>query len=157
VNFSTQDFSGMLYVAASPSVSTENLKKARGHRYTKLYMPPWSLNESIAAGDFLKVKIDVVEANYGYMNGIVRYLFEKDMAKEKVEESVKMVNPQALIDLVASSQTDKEKENAMVHALVLWEPKLKVNGEYDYRGDVRFELVSRFAEKKVAEKLSKMI
>jgi hypothetical protein len=155
MNFSTQDFSGMLYVAASPSVSTENLKKARGYRYTKLYMPPWSLNESIAAGDFLKFKIDVVEANYGYMNGIVRYLFEKDMAKEKVEESVKMVNPQALVDLVASSQTDKEKENAMVHALVLWKPKLKVNGAYDYRGKVRFELVSRFAEKKVAEKLSK--
>ncbi len=31
-----------------------------------------------------------------------------NMAKEKVEESVKMVNPQALIGLVASSQTDKE-------------------------------------------------
>jgi hypothetical protein len=87
-----------------------------------------------------------VEANNGYMNGIIRYLFEKDMAKEKVEESVEMVNPQTLVDLVASSQTDKVTENAMVHAQVLWEPKLKANGKYDYRGGVRFGLVSRFAE-----------
>jgi hypothetical protein len=43
----------------------------------------------------------------------------------------------------------------MVHSLVLWQPELKENGKYDHREMVRFELVSRYAEQKVAEKLSK--
>jgi hypothetical protein len=57
MDFSTEDFSGVIYVAASPSVSTENLKKALGHHYTKLYMPPWSLKESIAAGDYSESRV----------------------------------------------------------------------------------------------------
>ena len=32
---SIDDFSGMIYVAASPSVSTENLRKALGNHFTK--------------------------------------------------------------------------------------------------------------------------
>jgi len=155
MGFSIEDFSGMIYVAASPSVSTKNLRKALGNHYTKLYMPPWSLDEAIAAGGFLNER-DVVEENYAHMKGIARHLFEKDSAKKKVEEAVTEVNPQTIVNLVASNETDKATENTMVHSLVSWEPKVNENGKYDYRGDVRFELVSRFAEKKIAEKLSKV-
>ena len=83
-------------------------------------MPPWSLDEAIAAGYFLEVQSDVVKENYTHMNGIAHYLFGKDSAKKKVEDSVKSVNPQTIVHLVASNKTDKEKENAMVHLLVLW-------------------------------------
>jgi hypothetical protein len=46
MGFSIEDFVGVIFVAASPSVSTENLQKALGNNYTTLYMPPWSLDES---------------------------------------------------------------------------------------------------------------
>ena len=95
-----------------------------------------------------------MQANYENMNGIVRYVFGKDSAKQKVEDAVEIVNPHTIANLVASNTTDKQKENAMVDALVLWKPT-KVNLKFDYRRDVRFELVSRFVEKKVAEKLSR--
>jgi hypothetical protein len=141
MGFSIEEFDGVIVLAASPSVCTENLQKALGNNYTTLYMPPWSLDEAIVASDFLKVERDIVEENSSHMRGIARYLFEKDSARRKC----KTRRRKSMI----------EKESAMVHSLVLWQPELKENGKYDHREMVRFELVSRYAEQKVAEKLSK--
>jgi hypothetical protein len=146
-------FSGYFYVAASPSVSTRNLLGSLGDNFNRvltLYMPPWSLDEAIAAGGFLDVEEGVVEANYAHMNGIARHLFAQDRAKQNVEEAVEVLSPQALDGLVASGAND----NVLLHSLLLWKPA-KEDGNYNYETNARFELVSRFAEKKAAEKLAK--
>jgi hypothetical protein len=153
---SFQEFAGAIVVAASPSVSTQNLRKNLGNRYTTLYMPPWSLDEAFKAADFLDVSRDVVEENYAHMTGIVRYFFNADSARGKVNEAVLHVNPKSIIKMVQSNECDKRDEDFMVHSLVLWKPKVKENGSFDFRAAVSFDLVSRYAEKMVAEKLAKI-
>jgi hypothetical protein len=146
-------FIGTYFVAASPSVSTHLVKKGISHRCKTLYMPPWSLEEARAAADLLSVPRDVVNNNYAHMNGIVRYLFEKGMAQERVKSAVQIVSAQVLMQLVTSNQSSKEIENIMVHSLVLWKLQLKEDGTLNYREDVSYELVSRYAERLVAAKL----
>jgi hypothetical protein len=57
MGFSIEDFRGVIFVAASPSVSTRGLKKRVGNHYTTLYMPPWSLDEQSWRVNFLKSSV----------------------------------------------------------------------------------------------------
>jgi len=68
---------------------------------------------------------------------------------------VKSVEPRAITTLVATDSTDKQIERNMVHSRVLWNTDIKENGRHHVRGPVRYSLVSRFAERLVAEKLAK--
>lgn len=149
------DLSGLIVVAAPPSVSTKGLRKSLPGKYTIFHMPPWSKKEYSAAGALLNVDEAILEENFGYMNGIIRYAFLEHGARDKMEEAIRDVNPSSIARLVASNDTNKEIEKYMVHSLVLWDVKKKQDGTYDYRGDVSFSLVSRVVEQKVARKLMK--
>lgn len=151
-----QGFTGLLVIAASPSVTTEGLRQmlAANRAWAVLSMPPWTLDESLGAGRLLGEHGDVIRDNYKYMPGILRYSFVDGAAKDRVLLAVKNVDPDRISSMVASQHTDKDTEKSMVHSLVRWEVKKNVDGSYCYREDVRFELVSRYAERLVAKKLS---
>jgi hypothetical protein len=154
-SFSLESFTGIVFVAAPPSVYTKNLEDGmRPGQSVMLIMPPWSLEEMTSLLKMLKENQDSMMMNFQHMNGIVRYMFDSaTTAKEQVLKAVKMVNPKSIINMAATQATDNEAEKSMVHALVFWEPSKKENGEFNYRGDPRFELVSRYAESLVAKKL----
>lgn len=152
-----EGFTGFLVIAASPSVTTEGYRKLLDAKlaWEVLYMPPWTLDESLRAGRLLgEHNADVIRENFNYMPGIVRYSFNDGAAKQKVLRAVKMVNPDLISTMVASQHTDKDTEKSMVHSLVRWDVGKNVDDRYCYRDDVRFELVSRYAERLVAKKLS---
>ena len=162
MSFSLESFFGIVFVSASPSLYTKNLQDAL-FNYRRLCMPTWSRTESIACGKILGIDDDSVRENYDYMNGIIRYAFQKGRAKQKLDDSVIVVSSKCLCGMVATQQTDKETEKAIVHALVRWEPPTNAvdagaeyadqSFEYQYDGNIRFELVSRYAEARVAQKL----
>jgi len=56
-------------------------------------MPVWTLSESLGAGSILGEDANVIKDNFKHMAGIVRYIFEVNAAKNKVAESVELVNP----------------------------------------------------------------
>lgn len=151
-----EGFTGFLVIAASPSVTTEGYRKllAAKRAWAVLYMPPWTLDESLGAGKLLGEHGDVIRDNFKYMPGIVRYSFDDGAAKDRVLLAVKNIDPDKISSMVASQHTDKDTEKSMVHSLVRWEVGKKLDGSYCYREDVRFELVSRYAERLVAKKLS---
>jgi hypothetical protein len=64
-----------------------------------------------------------------------------------------MVDPTALVRMVDTNSSDKETERNVVHALVRW-TTAEVQGKINYRDQGRLELVSRHAEKLVAQKLT---
>ena len=154
MSFSLEQFYGIVFVAASPSVYTKNLRDALAF-YRTLCMPTWSRKESMELGNMLGIEEDRVNDNYDHMNGIVRYMFEEGMAKMKVDDSVKVVSPKSLCAMAATQRTDKETERVMVHALVRWEPPKNADQSFKYDGDISFDLVSRYAEAMVAQKLYK--
>lgn len=95
----------------------------------------------------LGVDESLVRENLEHMAGITRYLFEPGFAKRKVEEAVEEVNASRITRMVSMQASDRAENRVMVHSLVLW----KVGS--DFTATPSFELVSRFAEKLVAEKL----
>lgn len=86
------------------------------------------------------------------MPGIVRHSFDKGAAKDKVSLAVKTVDPVLISSMVASQHADKDAEKSMVHSLVRWDVVKNADGGHCCREDVRFELVSRCAERLVAKK-----
>jgi hypothetical protein len=64
------------------------------------------------------------------------------------------VNPDLISTMVATKRTDNDMEKSMTHALVRWETAKHADGTFNYRGGVCFELVSRYTERLVAQKLS---
>jgi hypothetical protein len=114
-------------VAASPSLYVKNvIGTIMNHKL--LTMPPLAKDEAIAIYDCLSrhrvlpdplSKEDMLD-NFEHMNGITRYLFVKGYAKQKVDESVQLVNAKKIRQMVAIQSTNKATENAAVHALVLW-------------------------------------
>lgn len=155
VGFQLQDFSGFAIAAVSPSVSTQGLRNKLGatRSYTILNMPCWTRSEVDEVAQMLGEDSQQIEENFQYMRGMVRYMFEKDAAREHIEEAVKRVNPLVISSMLATQQTDKDADQSMVHSLVRWEVQKSSGGEYEYEKDVRFQLVSRYAETLVAKKL----
>lgn len=154
MSFSIENFYGIIIVAVSPCVYTKNLRDAITF-YRNLCMPTWSRNEANELGNMLGIDEGCVNDNFDHMNGIVRYIFDKGMAKKKVDDSVKVVNPSNLCTMAATQQTDKETERVMVHALVQWEPSKNADQSFKYDGDISYDLVSRYAEACVSQKLYK--
>ena len=152
--FSLDEFRGMIIVAAPPSVTTRDLQAEIDARlgFVTLYMPPWTKAEILEVARLLAINDSIVLDNFVYMKGIVRYMFKAGAAKEHIKEAVKMVDASRIASMIATQNTDKDTEKSMVHSLCLWNCATK-NGEDDYRGDVSCSLVSRFAERLVAEKL----
>lgn len=64
------------------------------------------------------------------------------------------MNPKSLVDMLSTQMTDKTKESIAVHSLVRWNTKKDAEGRFLYDQNPSFEMVSRFAEKHVAEKLA---
>ena len=120
--------------------------------FATLHMPPWSLQDTIAAGHLLGVDANMIQDNFEYMPDIARYMFTQNAAKEHVQHSIDVVNPTQISNMVATQHTDKDVEKSMVHSLVQWK-NLEEDGKIDFRSKVHFELVSRYAETLVAQKL----
>ena len=152
--FDLSSFTGMIFVAAPPSVKTSHFKREMSAKRTfaTLYMPCWSREEVEALGRLLGEDKSVIADNFKYMPGIVRYMFTKGSAKSQVEDSASVANPTLISNMVATQHTDKDVTKSMVHSLVCWMPMMK-DGKIDYRAKVHYKLVSRFAERLVAEKL----
>ena len=143
-------YDGLGIAALSPSVSTHGLRDLLSNHdnYTVLHMPCWTIEEVKIAGDLLGVDSAVIDDNFQYMNGIVRYMFQDGVAKKHVDKSVGRVDPVILSRMLSSQHTDKDTELSMVHSLVRWLVPATTTMQ------VRFELVSRYAEQVVAQKLS---
>ena len=155
VTFSLENFEGIVLLAASPSVCTRRLRKTILINVV-LNMPTWSKTETLQIAKLVDADQDTVEDNFMYMNGIVRYMLIKGMAKNVVLEAIGVVNPKSLVEMLSTQimTEDKTKENIAVHALVQWNTKKDTNGRFMYNQKPSFEMVSRFAEKLVAEKLA---
>lgn len=141
-------FKGVVIVAASPSLYVKNLKDAIFCHYD-FTMPPIEQDEAFEIAEMLGISKDIVEENLTYMKGITRYLFEKDAAKEKVRAALQEVNARSITNMVSMQATSRSEEENAVHALVLW----TVSGK-QYRDTPKYELVSRYVEKLVAQKLA---
>lgn len=53
-------------------------------------------------GNAVGVDNAVVLENYKHLNSIARYLCKKDAAKQKVEEAIRSVNAQGIVDSMVS-------------------------------------------------------
>lgn len=81
-------------------------------------------------------------------------MLTKGLAKKVVLEAVSIVNAKSLVDTLSTQMTDKTTESIAAHALVKWNSKKDTEGCFLYDQNASFEMVSRFAEKQVAEKLA---
>lgn len=159
MHFDLADFAGLVIMAASPSLYVKNVIDAIMN-HTLLTMPPLDKDEAIAIHDclcgvlqFSLSKEDMLD-NFEHMNGITRYLFRMGSAKQKVDDSVQLVNANAIRKMVAMQSKNKAAENVAVHALVLWSVQKDEKGKMLYEAPPKFDLVSRYAESLVAKKLA---
>ena len=143
-------FKGVLIVAASPGLSLNNIMDEIVDQCI-VTMPALDLWEAYEIADMLGVERTVVKDNWRYMEGITRFLFEKDRAKNKVKRSLTKVNTKSITRMVSMHElAQKGKNHLMAHSLVLW-----IANTEDYTKDPSFKLVSRHVEKEVAKKLCK--
>jgi hypothetical protein len=142
-----------ILMAASPSLYIRNIENAviigRRRRYT---IPALTEPEALGIASVIGVDHEIVKTNQLHMGGIARYLFEQDNAMKKVKEAVMAVDASSITNMVSMQASNKATEQFMVHALVLWKVDI-VNGE-GYEDTPRFELVSHYAERLVAQKLA---
>lgn len=148
-----EGFKGTILMAASPSLYLKNIEDSVIiNRRKSFTMPALSEEEALGIGSLIGVDQDIVKTNLRYMGGITRYLFEPDGAKLKVEDAVTHVDASSIMKMVSSQASNKAAELFMVHSLVLW--KVDVANGRGYDQTPRFELVSRYAERLVANKLA---
>lgn len=152
-----EGFKGTILMAASPSLYWKNIEDSVIiNRRKSFTMPALSEEEALKIGSLIGIDHDIVRTNLRYMGGITRYLFEPDCAKLKVEDAVTHVDASSIMKMVSSQASNKAAELLMVHSLVLWKVDVDVdvaNGRA-YDQTPRFELVSRYAERLVANKLA---
>ena len=147
-----EEFTGKIVMAASPSLYIKNIEAAVFINRRKAYtMPALSEEKALAIATLIGIPHDVVKTNLVHMAGVARYLFEPGAAKLKVDEAVKQVDSSAITKMVSMQESNKATERFMVHALVLW--KVDISNGRGYDQNPRFELVSRYAECLVANKL----
>jgi hypothetical protein len=148
-----EGFKGTIIMAASPSLYVKNMEDSViNTRRTSFTMPALSEEEALRIGSLIGVEQDIVKTNLRYMGGITRYLFEPGSAKLKVEDAVRHVDASSITKMVSMQASNKAAELCMLHALVLW--KVDVADGRGYDRIPRFELVSRYAERLVANKLA---
>lgn len=149
IDFVETGFKGLILVAASPSLYVKNLQDAIMNHFS-FTMPPTREDEAFTMAKLLDIDKEVVRENLRHMNGISRYLFKRDAAKQKVKEAIHSVTASAISRMVSMQSTSKLDEQVAVHSLVLW----KVTNQ-KYEETPTFGLVSQYAEHLVAKKLAK--
>mmetsp|Transcript_21074 Transcript_21074/g.58371 ORF Transcript_21074/g.58371 Transcript_21074/m.58371 type:complete len:541 (+) Transcript_21074:42-1664(+) len=150
---SLEKFKGKILIAASPSLYIKNIEDAVFINRRKSYtMPALNEEEALAIASLIGISHDIVKTNLHHMGGVTRYLFEPGVAKLKVEEATKQVDASAITKMVSMQRSNKATKHSMVHVLILW--KVDIVGGRGYDQTPRFELVSRYAECLVANKLA---
>lgn len=146
-------YKGTILMASSPSLYIKNIEDSVIIGRRKYYtIPALVESEALEIASLIGVEHKIVKANLLHMGGIARYLFEPDNAKNKVKDAVTRIDASSITKMVSMQATNKATEQHMVHAIVLWKVDI-VNGE-GYEDLPRFELVSRYAERLVANKLA---
>lgn len=144
--FDLTGFTGILIVAASPSLYVKNLSDAIFDHFM-VTMPALEVGEALDIAKIIGVEKAVVRSNFSHMEGITRYMFAPGAAKRKVVDAVAEVDASSITKMVSMQASNRQENRFMVHSLVLWK-----KGK-NYTDQPRFELVSRFAEKLVAKQL----